>query len=183
MLHFYTVVSGAPISVSSTAVLQSITTNTSSITTNVSSNNTAISASYAPQAGSFAVVPSSNRNIVNNTTSGMISSSVVQQSGSQPIPVRFNPQLIVDGNKEASSYDGLIQKQLGHQQVSFVKRILFYALFSFYSPQSKPTELCEMKEIALMESFFFLINKADNLTFKFSDFLHTNDTKSITSDE
>lgn len=73
-------------------------------------------ASYAPQAGSFAVVPSSNRNIVNSSTGGIISSTVVQQSGSQPIPVRFNPQLIVDGNKE-SGYDGLLQKQLGHQQV------------------------------------------------------------------
>lgn len=56
----------------------------------------------------------------------MIPSSVVQQSGSQPIPVRFNPQLIVDGNKEASSYDGLIQKQLSHQQVSLV---LGFAIF------------------------------------------------------
>lgn len=103
---------------SSAAVLQSITTNTPSITTNVSSSNTAITASYAPQAGSFAVVPSSNRSIVNSTTSGLVTSTVVQQSGSQPIPVRFNPQLIVDGNKESASYDGLLQKQLGgHQQV------------------------------------------------------------------
>lgn len=111
------VTSGAPISVSSTAVLQSISTNTSAITTNVSSSNTAITASYAPQAGSFAVVPSSNRNVV-NSSGGLVSSTVVQQSGSQPIPVRFNPQLIVDGNKESSAYDGLLQKQLGHQQVT-----------------------------------------------------------------
>ncbi|XP_031641042.1 mucin-12 isoform X2 [Contarinia nasturtii] len=108
-------------SISSTAVLQSITTNTSAITTNVSSSNTAITASYAPQAGSFAVVPSSNRNIVNSSSSGLVSSTVVQQSGSQPIPVRFNPQLIVDGNKESTSYDGLLQKQLGgHQQISYI---------------------------------------------------------------
>lgn len=103
---------------SSTAVLQSITTNTSTINTNVSSSNTAITASYAPQAGPFAVVPSSNRNIVNNTSSNLVSSTVVQQSGSQPIPVRFNPQLIVDGNKESGAYDGLLQKQLSHQQVN-----------------------------------------------------------------
>lgn len=122
-------VTGAPIAISSAAVLQSITTNTSSITTNVSSSNTAISASYAPQAGSFAVVPSSSRNVVNNTSSGMISSTVVQQSGSQPIPVRFNPQLLVDGNKESSSYDGLIQKQLGHQQVSFCSLSFLHYLF------------------------------------------------------
>lgn len=99
--------------------MQSITTNTSSITTNVSTSNTSITASYAPQAGSFAVVPSSNRNVVNCVTGGLVSSTVVQQSGSQPIPVRFNPQLIVDGNKEASSYDGLLQKQLG-QQISYI---------------------------------------------------------------
>lgn len=111
-------ISGGPISVSSTAVLQSITTNTPSITTNVSSSNTAITASYAPQAGSFAVVPSSNRSVVNSTSGGLVTSTVVQQSGSQPIPVRFNPQLIVDGNKESAAYDGLLQKQLGgHQQV------------------------------------------------------------------
>lgn len=84
----------------------------------MSSSNTAITASYAPQAGSFAVVPSSNRNVVNSSSSGLVSSTVVQQTGSQPIPVRFNPQLIVDGNKESTSYDGLLQKQLGgHQQV------------------------------------------------------------------
>lgn len=118
-MNIVAVTSGVPISVSSTALLQSITTNSPSITTNVSSTNTAITASYAPQAGSFAVVPSSNRNVVNsNITSGLVSSTVVQQSGSQPIPVRFNPQLIVDGNKESSSYDGLLQKQLGHQQVN-----------------------------------------------------------------
>lgn len=102
----------------STAVLQSITTNTPSITTNVSSS-TSIQ-SYAPQAGSFAVVPSSNRNIVTTSTENtlpyslasgeniaystkslptLVSSTVVQQSsGTQQIPVRFNPQLIVDGS-------------------------------------------------------------------------------------
>lgn len=82
---------GGPIAVS-TAVLQSIATNTSSITTNVSSNTTTISASYAPQAGPFAVVPSSNRS--GTITTGLVSTSTVQ--GNQP--VRFNPQLIVDGN-------------------------------------------------------------------------------------
>ncbi|XP_055317926.1 uncharacterized protein LOC129576619 isoform X3 [Sitodiplosis mosellana] len=112
---------GGPISVSSTAVLQSITTHSPSITTNVSSSNTAITASYAPQAGSFAVVPSSNRSVVNSSTGGLVTSTVVQQSGSQPMPVRFNPQLIVDGNKESTSYDGLLQKQLGgHQQISYI---------------------------------------------------------------
>lgn len=104
---------------SSTAVLQSITTNSPSITTNVSSSNTAITASYAPQAGSFALVPSSNRTVVNSTSGGLITSTVVQQSGSQPIPVRFNPQLIVDGNKESVTYDGLLQKQLGGQ-ISYI---------------------------------------------------------------
>lgn len=111
--------SSGPISVTSAAVLQSITTNTSAITTNVSSSNTSITASYAPQAGSFAVVPSSNRSVVNSTVGGLVTSTVVQQSGSQPIPVRFNPQLIVDGNKESVAYDGLLQKQLGGQ-ISYI---------------------------------------------------------------
>lgn len=92
---------GTGIPVNSTAVLQSITTNTSSITTNVSSNSTTLTASYAPQAGSFAVVPASNRNTP--TSAGIVSSSVVQQSGAQPIPVRFNPQLIVDGSNHIIS--------------------------------------------------------------------------------
>lgn len=95
----------------------------------MSSSNTSITASYAPQAGSFAVVPSSNRSIVNSTTSGLVTSTVVQQSGSQPIPVRFNPQLIVDGNKESASYDGLLQKQLGgHQQVQHFFFLLIPAM-------------------------------------------------------
>lgn len=76
--------------------------------------------SYAPQAGSFAaVVPVSSRNTSSISTS-VVSSAMVQQAGAQPIPVRFNPQLIVDGNKESSSYDGLLQKQLS-QQVPFIQ--------------------------------------------------------------
>lgn len=80
-----------------------------------------MTASYAPQAGSFAaVVPVSSRNASNISTS-VVTSAMVQQAGVQPIPVRFNPQLIVDGNKESSSYDGLLQKQLS-QQVPYTIR-------------------------------------------------------------
>lgn len=60
---------------------------------------------HPPQAGSFAVVPSSNRNTANNS----FTTAVVQQGGSQPI--RFNP-LVVDGNKDS---DGLLPKQLCQQ--------------------------------------------------------------------
>lgn len=60
-----------------------------------------------PQPGSFAIVPASNRNI---SSANSYAPATIQQSGSQPI--RFNPPLVVDGNREA---DELLQKQICQQ--------------------------------------------------------------------
>lgn len=86
-----------------TASQQSITTNSSSATTNVPLNTT-MTASYAPQAGPFAVVPASNRGVVTSSTSS---------AQSNPVPVRFNPPLIVDGNTHNISKQQ--QEQPQHQ--------------------------------------------------------------------
>lgn len=69
-----------------TSTIQSIPNN-SSISTNVPLNTTTLTASYAPQPGSFAVVPASSRGLV---SSGNLTST----TSSQQVPVRFNPPLI-----------------------------------------------------------------------------------------
>lgn len=62
---------------------------------------------HAPQPGSFAVVPASNRGSSSATS---FSATVVPHGETQPI--RFNPPLVVDGNKET---DELLQKQICQQ--------------------------------------------------------------------
>lgn len=64
--------------------LHTVTTNSASVSTNVPLNTTTLT-SYAPQPGSFAVVPASNRGIISSTNLTSTTSSV---------PVRFNPPLI-----------------------------------------------------------------------------------------
>lgn len=77
-----------------------MTSQSSSINNDNLSNATAVissSISYTPQAGSFAVVPSSNRTLGQIHVS---TSSINQnQAQIQTVPVRFNPQLIVDNNQ------------------------------------------------------------------------------------
>lgn len=96
-------------------VLQSITTTSNSITTNATastinstsqiiSNVPVTSLGYAPQAGSFAVVPASNRN--SNQIHALPTTSNVQTNQSNP--VRFNPQLLVDGSNNQQIQSGTI---------------------------------------------------------------------------
>lgn len=63
--------------------------------------NTVISStvSYTPSASSFAVVPSANRGVGQIHVS---TSSINQANQIQAVPVRFNPQLIVDSNQPHS---------------------------------------------------------------------------------
>lgn len=90
-------------------VVSTVTTNSTPIIT--TSCTTSLSASYVPQAGSFAVVPASNRTS-NNAT--LVSTAAIQNA--QPIPVRFNPQLIVDGGTQTVQGGAIISIHQQQQQ-------------------------------------------------------------------
>lgn len=90
-------ISKSTISTSST-ITPFVSTQSSIGDTSSSGGPTVISSSvsYTPSGGSFAVVPNSNRQI-------HVSSASINQLNNQiqavPVPVRFNPQLIVDENQ------------------------------------------------------------------------------------
>lgn len=128
-----TVSGGTVLSLSTTAVSNSNITQTTSLNATHIGTGLTSTVSYAPQTSSFAVVPSSNRNInqqihgkcfvihyltkkkkLKLNIPGMIPLSTTTHTNQvQTVPVRFNPQLIVDGSNQQQ----LHQNQTASHQI------------------------------------------------------------------